>query len=113
QQYPIRGRTPYMSPSSGKQRSIMKLLCSSLRKFRMSSIQSIMTWSFSIFIVLTLTIVAVLLHEKFSQTAERSAFLSNRQIVEQASYNLEDYIRSMSNLYRAIEDNMLQGDPWD
>ncbi|AJY76917.1 sensor histidine kinase [Paenibacillus beijingensis] len=79
----------------------------------LSSIQSIMTWSFSIFIVLVLTIVAVLLHDKFSRTAERSAYLSTRQIVNQVSFSLEDYVRSMSSLYRAIEDNMLADGEWD
>lgn len=102
-----------MMPPPGKQRGIFKFLRSGLRTFRMGSIQAIMTWSFSVFIVLTLSIVAILLHDKFSRAAERSAFLNSRQIVDQASYNLEDYIRSLSNLYRAIEDHMLKDGLWD
>ncbi|WP_342745662.1 sensor histidine kinase [Paenibacillus herberti] len=84
-----------------------------LRYSRFSSIQSIVAWSFSIMIVLTIGIVALLLHEKFSASAERSAFTSSGQIVAQASYNLEDYVRGLSNFYRAIEKNMLAGGQWD
>ncbi|SDS15302.1 two-component system, sensor histidine kinase YesM [Paenibacillaceae bacterium GAS479] len=84
-----------------------------LRYSRFSSIQSIVAWSFSIMIVLTIGTVALLLHEKFSASAERSAFTSSGQIVAQASYNLEDYVRGLSNFYRAIEKNMLAGGQWD
>jgi two-component system sensor histidine kinase YesM len=84
-----------------------------LRSSRVSSIRSIITWSFSVFIVLVLTIMAVLLHDKFTQAAERSAELSTRQIVDQVSYNLEDYVRSMSHLYRAIEEHMLRDGTWE
>ena len=65
------------------------------------------------FIVLVLTIMAILLHDKFTQAAERSAELSTRQIVDQVSYNLEDYVRSMSHLYRAIEEHMLRDGTWE
>ena len=84
-----------------------------VRSSKVSSIRSIITWSFSIFIVLVLTIMAVLLHDKFTQAAERSAELSTRQIVDQVSYNLEDYVRSMSHLYRAIEEHMLRDGTWE
>ncbi|PZT55322.1 sensor histidine kinase [Paenibacillus silvae] len=84
-----------------------------LRSSRIRSIRSIITWSFSVFIVLVLTIMAVLLHDKFTQAAERSAELSTRQIVDQVSYNLEDYVRSMSHLYRAIEEHMLRDGTWE
>lgn len=84
-----------------------------LRSSKVSSIRSIITWSFSIFIVLVLTIMALLLHDKFTQAAERSAELTTRQIVDQVSYNLEDYVRSMSHLYRAIEEHMLRDGTWE
>lgn len=84
-----------------------------LRKSRVSSIQSIVIWSFSIMIVVAITTVAVLLHEKFSASTERSAFLAARQTVDQVSYNLEDYISGMAGFYRAIEVNMLKNGEWD
>ncbi|GAB1157638.1 sensor histidine kinase [Paenibacillus illinoisensis] len=90
----------------------LRLRCR-LRSSKVSSIRSIITWSFSIFIVLVLTIMALLLHDKFTQAAERSAELTTRQIVDQVSYNLEDYVRSMSHLYRAIEEHMLRDGTWE
>ncbi|MGR6542178.1 cache domain-containing sensor histidine kinase [Paenibacillus tundrae] len=84
-----------------------------LRSSKVSSIRFIITWSFSVFIVLVLTIMAMLLHDKFSQAAERSAELTTRQIVDQVSYSLEDYVRSMSHLYRAIEEHMLRDGTWE
>ncbi|WP_397386313.1 sensor histidine kinase [Paenibacillus sp. RRE4] len=94
-------------------KSIVMKLRLVVRSSKVSSIRSIITWSFSIFIVLVLTIMAILLHDKFTQAAERSAELSTRQIVDQVSYNLEDYVRSMSHLYRAIEEHMLRDGTWE
>ncbi|MBB6023502.1 two-component system sensor histidine kinase YesM [Paenibacillus sp. JGP012] len=98
---------------TGPSKSIANKLRIYVRSSRVSSIRSIITWSFSVFIVLVLTIMAVLLHDKFTQAAERSAELSTRQIVDQVSYNLEDYVRSMSHLYRAIEEHMLRDGTWE
>ncbi|EXX85218.1 histidine kinase [Paenibacillus darwinianus] len=83
------------------------------RKLRMNTIRSIMTWSFSVLILLMLSIVAVLLYDKFSETAERSVYLNTQQIVDQVGYNLEDYITGMSRLYRSIEQNMLVDGQWE
>jgi two-component system sensor histidine kinase YesM len=77
------------------------------------SIQSIIMWSFSVFILVIVILVAVLLYNKFSRTAEQNVFLSTQQIVDQVSYNLEDYVDGMARLYRAIEDNMLAEGAWD
>ncbi|HUC93917.1 MAG TPA: histidine kinase [Paenibacillus sp.] len=83
------------------------------RKLRMNTIRSIMTWSFSVLILLMLSIVAVLLYDKFSETAERSAYLNTQQIVDQVGYNLEDYVAGMARLYRSIEQNMLVDGQWE
>nr|WP_246070508.1 sensor histidine kinase [Paenibacillus kobensis] len=64
-------------------------------------------WSFSLFILLIVAFVSVLLYNKFSRTAEQNVMLSTQQIVDQVSYNLEDYVDGMAQLYRAIEQNML------
>ncbi len=84
-----------------------------VRRFRTYSIQSIIMWSFSAFILLIVVVVAVLLFNKFSRSAEQSVFLNAQQIVDQVSYNLEDYVDGMAQLYRAIEDNMLVDGQWD
>uniref|UniRef100_UPI00403FBD9A cache domain-containing sensor histidine kinase n=1 Tax=Paenibacillus sp. FSL W8-1187 TaxID=2975339 RepID=UPI00403FBD9A len=84
-----------------------------VRHSRVSSIQSIVTWSFSVMIVIAIGTVAFLLHDKFSASAERSAFTSSSQIVDQVSYNLEDYVRGLSSFYRAIEQNLLDKGRWD
>ncbi len=102
-----------LSRLTARIKSIVMKLRLLVRSSKFSSIRSIITWSFSIFIVLVLTIMAILLHDKFTQAAERSAELSTRQIVDQVSYNLEDYVRSMSHLYRAIEEHMLRDGTWE
>lgn len=84
-----------------------------IRRFRAHSIQSIIMWSFSAFILLIVIVVAVLLFDKFSRSAEQSVFLNAQQIVDQVSYNLEDYVDGMAQLYRAIEENMLADGQWD
>ncbi|EFM10501.1 multi-sensor signal transduction histidine kinase [Paenibacillus curdlanolyticus YK9] len=80
---------------------------------RRSSIRSIILWSFSLFILLIVAIVAVLLYNKFSRTAEQNVYLSTQQIVDQVSYNLEDYVDGMSQLYRTIEKKMLTEGQWN
>nr|WP_052019878.1 histidine kinase [Paenibacillus sp. JCM 10914] len=84
-----------------------------VRRFRAYSIQSIIMWSFSAFILLIVVVVAVLLFNKFSRSAEQSVYLNAQQIVDQVSYNLEDYVDGMAQLYRAIEENMLADGQWD
>lgn len=84
-----------------------------MERLKASSIQSIIMWSFSIFILLIIVIVALLLYNKFSRTAEQNVLLSTQQIVDQVSYNLEDYVDGMAQLYRTIENNMLMDGQWD
>ncbi|WP_245599947.1 cache domain-containing sensor histidine kinase [Paenibacillus harenae] len=84
-----------------------------MESLRASSIQSIIMWSFSVFILIIVVLVAVLLYNKFSRTAEQNVFLSTQQIVDQVSYNLEDYVDGMAQLYQAIEENMLAEGQWD
>lgn len=96
-----------------KRNSIKPTIQQWIRRFRAHSIQSIIMWSFSAFILLIVIVVAVLLFNKFSRSAEQSVFLNAQQIVDQVSYNLEDYVDGMAQLYRAIEENMLADGQWD
>ena len=75
---------------------------SSMRK----SIQFIITVSFSLFSVFAIGLLGLLLYEKFSQTEEQSAIISTQQIVEQVSYNLEDYVRGMTEVFKVIDDTV-------
>jgi two-component system sensor histidine kinase YesM len=70
------------------------------------SIQFIITVSFSLFSVFAIVLLGLLLYEKFSQTEEQSAIISTQQIVEQVSYNLEDYVRGMTEVFKVIDDTV-------
>ena len=70
------------------------------------SIQFIITVSFSLFSVFAIGLLGLLLYEKFSQTEEQSAIISTQQIVEQVSYNLEDYVRGMTEVFKVIDDTV-------
>ncbi|MBB3112655.1 two-component system sensor histidine kinase YesM [Paenibacillus phyllosphaerae] len=74
-----------------------------------SSIQFILTVSFSLFSVAVIAMFGLLLYDKFSQTEEQSAILSTQQIVEQVSYNLEDYVRSITDVFRVIDQTIQAG----
>ncbi|MCT1399092.1 sensor histidine kinase [Paenibacillus sp. p3-SID867] len=102
-----------MKIAYAKRNSIKPTIQRWIRRFRAHSIQSIIMWSFSAFILLIVIVVAVLLFNKFSRSAEQSVFLNAQQIVDQVSYNLEDYVDGMAQLYRAIEENMLADGQWD
>ncbi|MFB9325824.1 histidine kinase [Paenibacillus aurantiacus] len=77
------------------------------------SIQFILTVSFSLFSVAIIALFGLLLYDKFSQTEEQSAILSTQQIVEQVSYNLEDYVGSITEVFRVIDQTVAnaQGKP--
>ncbi|MCV4231693.1 sensor histidine kinase [Virgibacillus sp. LDC1] len=102
-----------MKITYAKRDSIKPTIQRWVRRVRAHSIQSIIMWSFSAFILLIVIVVAVLLFNKFSRSAEQSVFLNAQQIVDQVSYNLEDYVDGMAQLYRAIEENMLADGQWD
>ncbi|MFC4098621.1 histidine kinase [Paenibacillus xanthanilyticus] len=77
------------------------------------SIQFILTVSFSLLSVAIIALFGLLLYDKFSQTEEQSAILSTQQIVEQVSYNLEDYVGSITEVFRVIDQTVAnaQGRP--
>jgi two-component system sensor histidine kinase YesM len=67
------------------------------------SIQFILTASFTLITILVMLLVSVILYNKFSQTAEQNTFLSNGQIVEQVSYNLDIYLRGMAEVFELAD----------
>ncbi|WP_018884741.1 cache domain-containing sensor histidine kinase [Paenibacillus massiliensis] len=93
-------------------RSINRRFSDPVQFIGAKSIGTIITRSFSAFMVIVLTVTSMLLYNQFTRAAERSAELATRQIVDQVSYNLEDYVRGMSHVYRAIEEHMLADGDW-
>lgn len=66
------------------------------------SIQYILTVSFTLFSVFIILIVSVVLYGRFSATAKENAFRNSQQIVDQVSYNLENYVEVTSDLFNMM-----------
>nr|WP_245855947.1 histidine kinase [Paenibacillus rigui] len=71
--------------------------------WKVKSIQFIITMSFTLITISVMLIVSVILYNKFSQTAEQNTFLSNQQIVEQVSYNLDIYLKGMDEVFDLVD----------
>ncbi|MGO4180531.1 sensor histidine kinase [Paenibacillus sp. TAF43_2] len=72
------------------------------------SIQFILTVSFTIFSVFIILLVSVVLYGRFSATAQENAFRNSQQIVDQVSYNLENYIEVTSDLFNMMHHSIGQ-----
>ncbi|WP_419871221.1 cache domain-containing sensor histidine kinase [Candidatus Pristimantibacillus sp. PTI5] len=66
------------------------------------SIQFILTVSFTLFSTFIILIVSVVLYGRFSATAQENAFRNSQQIVDQVSYNLENYVEVTSDLFNMM-----------
>lgn len=71
--------------------------------WRTRSIQFIITASFTLITITVMIIVSVLLYNKFAHTAEQNTFLSNQQIVEQINYNLDVYLKGMTEVFELVD----------
>jgi two-component system, sensor histidine kinase YesM len=74
--------------------------------WKVKSIQLILTISFTVITLGVMIVVSVILYDKFAETAERNAHLSNQQIVEQVNYNLELYLRGMTDVFGSLEQRL-------
>jgi two-component system, sensor histidine kinase YesM len=72
---------------------------------RIKSVQFIITFSFTLIILLML-LVSWGLYNKFTQTAEQNAILSNQQIVEQVEYNIENYLNGMAGIFNLVVESI-------
>ncbi|MDD9272168.1 histidine kinase [Paenibacillus sp. GCM10023248] len=70
---------------------------------RVKSIQFAITMSFIFITVTVMLIISLVLYNKFSRTAEESAFLNTQQIVEQVQFNLENYIKGMADTFEVVD----------
>jgi two-component system sensor histidine kinase YesM len=83
--------------------SFFKSLCF---RFRPSSIQSVITLSFTSVMLLAMLIVSISLYHLFSESAEKSAALSTQQIVDQVGLNLNSYIEGMMEISDIIRSSL-------
>lgn len=69
---------------------------------RRYSIQSLLVLAFSLFSVFIIAVVSTVLYSRFAETAKENAYRNAQQIVDQVSYNLENYIQDSSELFNMI-----------
>ncbi len=74
--------------------------------FRFGSIQTVITMSFTAVTILAMIIVGVALYSTFSENAERNAANASEQIMDQATINVENYLRTMMDISDLIKKNM-------
>ncbi len=75
-------------------------------RLRPSSIQSVITLSFTAVMLLAMIIVSISLYHLFSDSAEKNAAISTQQIIDQVSLNLDSYIKEMIEISDIIKSNL-------
>lgn len=86
---------------------LIKKVNSYLRNIlKVSSIQSIMTLSFTAVIVSSLLFVSLTLYSMFFNNAERNAAASTLQIMDQVNVNLNTYLKGMIEISDVIRSNL-------
>ncbi|MCJ8014294.1 sensor histidine kinase [Paenibacillus sp. KQZ6P-2] len=74
--------------------------------FKLRSIQTIITFSFTLMTILVVVAVSFMLYNKFTKTAEENAYLNIQQIIEQVNYHLELYVKGMQDIYEVVEEQI-------
>ncbi len=74
--------------------------------FRFGSLQSTITLSFAGLIIIAMVTIGIVFFSTFSENAEKNATASTKQILNQASLNLEYYLNSMTEISDLIAINM-------
>ena len=78
-------------------------------RLRPSSIQSVITLSFTAVMLLAMIIVSIALYHLFSDSAEKNAAISTQQIIDQVSLNLDSYIMQMTEISDIIKSSLQSG----
>lgn len=73
---------------------------------KVSSIQSVITLSFTAVAVFSLMFVSLSLYRIFSDNAEKNAAFSTQQIMYQANLNLDSYLKEMIEISGMIKSNL-------
>lgn len=87
-------------------------------KFQNRSIQLIITISFSMIAVIAMAFMGLVLYGQFARNTKESAIESNKQLLDQAAWNLNTYLRSMMTVsdtmyYSVIKNRDLTYQPLD
>ena len=79
---------------------------------KVSSIQSIITLSFSAVTILSMLFISLAMYSMFSSNAEKNAATSTQQIMDQVNLNLNSYLKGMMEISDLIRSN-LNGDTYN
>ena len=82
---------------------IYKYLCGI---FKIRSIQTAITLSFTSVIILSLLFISLMLYGMFSDNAEKNAAFSTGQIMDQVNLNLNSYLKGMMQISDLIRNNL-------
>ncbi len=82
------------------------------------SIQLIITISFTTIAVIAMALMGIVLYAQFAENTKRNAIESNKQLLDQAGWNLNTYLRSMMTVsdtmyYNVIKNRDLTYEPLD
>lgn len=80
-------------------------------KFKINSIQSIITISFTAVTIIAMLLVGIGLYSTFSFNAEANAASSAQQIMDQANINFEYYLNQMLNISDLMRRNLKEVNP--
>lgn len=80
--------------------------------FKVSSIQSVITLSFTAVTILSMLFISLALYGMFSDNAEKNAASSTQQIMDQVTLNLDSYLKGMMEISDLIRSN-LNGDTYN
>ncbi|RUS46263.1 sensor histidine kinase [Cohnella sp. AR92] len=70
---------------------------------RRRSLQANLSVAFAVFAVFMIAIVTLALYGRFTETAKANAYRNSQQIVDQVSYNLENYIQGISDVFGMMD----------
>lgn len=87
-------------------------------KFKNRSIQMMITISFTAIAILAMSFMGVVLYTQFAENTKNASIESNKQLLDQAGWNLNTYIRSMMSIsdtmyYSVIKNKDLTYDSLD
>ena len=78
--------------------------------FKVTSIQSVITLSFTAVTLLSMIFISLALYRMFSDNAEKNAAFSTQQIMDQVNLNLDSYLRGMMEISDLIRSNLNSSD---
>lgn len=85
-------------------------------KFQKRSIQLMISISFTVVAIIAISFMGIILYAQFARNTKNTAIESNKQLLDQASWNLNTYIRSMMSVsdtmyYSVIKNRDLAYEP--